>query len=236
MSAQPIQFYLDLDGVLADYAAGMVNLGYTVDPALGRDLNRSGTHHPLKREMYDKIKGTAFYRHLPLMDGAVAIFNAVARTNPAILTAAPKFGATEDDFHVNPFWLGAAYHKRVWVEHALLPACAAAQMEAHLAAHPGIWIDWSRPARLAIPDDRFICTTSARKQEFMHRVHAPTQVLIDDRVENCNRWVETGGVAILHDDVEFTLSSIQILLNNFERDFFSPGLWLAPHHVSGAVG
>lgn len=233
MTNRTIQFYLDLDGVLADYAGGMIALGYSVDPALGRDLNRSGTHHPLKREMYEKIKGTEFYRHLPLMEGALAIFNAVAKTDPAILTAAPKFGASEDDFHVNPFWLGAAFHKRNWVEHILLPKAAEAQMEMHAAFDP-VWIDWSPPRRLAIPDDKFICTTSARKQEFMHRIHAPTQVLIDDRVENCQRWADAGGVAILHDDVAFTLSSIDILLNGAGRDFMKPGMWVAPHHVLGA--
>ena len=230
-----IAFYLDLDGVMADYAGGMTALGYAVDPSLGRQLNTSGTHHPLKREMYERIKGTEFYRGLPIMAGGVDIYNAVADTDPVILTAAPKFGSTEDDFHINPHWLGAAHHKRHWVEHVLLPACAVAQMEAQWAHNPGVWIDWTPPRRLAIPDDHFICTTSARKQEFMHRKKAPHQVLIDDRVANCDRWVESGGIAILHDDVAFTLSSIAFVAALVERGGCEPTLFVPPTCIGPEV-
>lgn len=219
-----IVFYLDLDGVEADYAAGMVALGYDVSPSLGRQLNVSGTHHPLKREMYERIRGTEFYRTLPIMAGGVDIYNAVADTDPVILTAAPKFGSTEDDFHVNPHWLGAAYHKRHWVEHTLLPACAEAQFWSSRADEDiSIWVDWRAPSRIAIPDDHFICTTSARKQEFMHRKKAPHQVLIDDRIANCDRWVEAGGIAILHDDVQFTLDTIKHLREGRSGSPFGDG-------------
>lgn len=193
--------YLDLDGVMADYAAGMVRLGYSVDPALGRDLNRSGTSHPLKREMYEKIKGTDFYRHLPLQEGAVALYRAAAKLmqvsarSPVILTAAPKFGSTEDDFHVNPFWLGAAYHKRGWVETILLPSVQRGYPESYMNAYAQ---SGGVGHRDAIADENFICTTSARKFEFMHRLHGAHQVLVDDRIANVTAWAEAGGIGVFH--------------------------------------
>lgn len=192
---------LDFDGVLADYAAGMVRLGYAVDPALGRDLNRSGTSHPLKREMYEKIKGTEFYRHLPLQKGAVALYKAAAAImapsgrQPLMLTAAPKFGATENDFHVNPFWLGAAYHKRAWAESILMPAVVHGYPESYMNAYAQ---SGGVGQRVAVPDDCFVCTTSVRKQEFIHRLHGSHQVLIDDRIANVTAWAEAGGIGIFH--------------------------------------
>lgn len=213
--------YLDLDGVMADYAAGMVALGYEVDPALGRDLNRSGTHHPLKREMYERIKGTDFYSRLPLQEGAIALYQAAARvlqfqaTSPIILTAAPKFGATEDDFHVNPHWLGAAYHKRGWVERVLLPAVRGGFSEK--TANIRLGLSTGEPsvgARVPIDDERFICTTSARKWQFLHRLHAEHQVLIDDRIANVTAWAENGGVGIFHRSAEESIAALE----QFTRD------------------
>lgn len=201
MPVVEIVHYLDLDGVLADYAAGMVALGYDVDPALGRDLNRSGTSHPLKREMYERIKGTEFYRHLPLQEGAVALYKAASKMmqasalSPVILTAAPKFGSTEDDFHVNPFWLGAAYHKRAWVETILLPAVRRGYPESYMNAYAQ---SGGVGHRDAVADPNFICTTSVRKWEFMHRFHGAHQVLTDDRIANVTAWAEAGGIGLFH--------------------------------------
>ncbi|UTC28870.1 putative 5'(3')-deoxyribonucleotidase [Brevundimonas phage vB_BpoS-Marchewka] len=201
---------LDLDGVEADYAAGMVALGYDVDPALGRDLNRSGTSHPLKREMYERIKGTEFYRHLPLQEGAVALYRAAARLMagsarlPVIVTAAPKFGATEDDYYLNPFWLGAAYHKRVWVETVLLPAVVREEYDDAM-------VFAQVKERIAIPDENFICTTSARKFEFMHRLHGAHQILVDDRIANVLAWAEAGGIGVFHRSSPESIAALEAI-------------------------
>lgn len=224
-----VAVYLDLDGVLADYAAGMVSLGYDVDPALGRDLNRSGTHHPLKREMYERIKGTDFYRRLPLQAGALALYRAAAQHTaptghgPSILTAAPKFGATEDDFHVNPFWLGAAYHKRAWVENILLPAAAGGLTEKTANIRLDLGEDAAVGPRVPIEDEAFVCTTSARKWQFIHRRHAMRQILVDDRIANVRAWAEAGGVGILHRSAEESIEMMQQFIDaggtagNFEE-------------------
>lgn len=195
--------YLDLDGVLADYDAGIRRLGLIPDPTKKNDLNRSGTKDPFKRKMYEAIQGTDFYRSLPLMGGAVELYRAVRLANPIILTAAPKFGGTEEDYFVNPYWLGAAYHKRVWVEHVLLPQALPRRVER-----------WGKMTdvhddRIAIEDERFICTTSARKQEFMWRRHSDHQILIDDRRDNCVRWARSGGIAILHTQATTTILALE---------------------------
>ena len=198
----------------------MVRLGYSVDPALGRDLNRSGTSHPLKREMYEKIKGTLFYRHLPLQEGAVALYRAAAKLmepsgrDPIILTAAPKFGATEDDFHVNPYWLGAAYQKRGWVENILLPAVKFNFPESYINAYAQAGgVGQSVP----IADENFICTTSVRKFEFMHRLHGAHQVLVDDRIANVTAWAEAGGIGIFHRSAEESIQALELMADSLGK-------------------
>ncbi len=195
---QDYAIYLDLDGVMADYAEGMRRLGYHVDPSLGRQLNKSGSGHPLKREMYERIKGTEFYRDLPLQPGAVDLYRMCAAADPIILTAAPKFAADEKTYFLDPHWAGAAYHKRTWVETILLPAVALPD-----GAPAG-----GQSLRIPIPDERFVCTTSKRKWEFMHRKHSWHQVLIDDRIDNVEAWAANGGVGIMHVDAETSITAL----------------------------
>lgn len=200
--------YLDLDGVLASYDDGIRALGFQPDPSK-KNLNRSGSNDPFKRTMYDAIKGTEFYRDLPMMAGAIELYQAVAEAEPIILTAAPKFGATEDDYFVNPYWLGAAYHKRAWVEELFLPATVAFDGTLDPTIEWSVLTCFADFERVAIPDERFICTTSARKQEFIHRKHSDHQILIDDRRDNCVRWARSGGVAILHTTAEASIAALE---------------------------
>jgi hypothetical protein len=199
---QDLAIYLDLDGVVADYDAGIRRQGFSPDPAKKNELNRSGSNDPFKRAMYDAIQGTNFYRWLPYMPGAVKLYQGIAAADPIILTAAPKFGATEEDYFLNPYWLGAAYHKRGWVEHMLLPDA--------LPRHVVKWgmLTTQHETHIAIPDERFICTTSSRKHEFIGRKKSDHQILIDDRRDNCVRWARAGGVAILHTSADLTLEAL----------------------------
>lgn len=202
--------YIDLDGVMADYSAGMVALGYDVDPTLKRRFNQSGTSHPLKREMYERIKGTQFFHNLPLMPGAVSLYAACAAANPIILTASPKFGADEHNYALNPHWLGAAYLKRRWVEETLLPAVANQHPDLHpyLLWGEGVLEECGGFQRIPIPDEQFICTTSERKWQFMRRKHSTHQVLIDDRIANVQAWADAGGIGILHVDAETSIKAL----------------------------
>lgn len=213
------QTYHDLDGVHADYAAGMRKLGYDVSQELRKKFLSPGTGHPLKREMYEKIKGTDFFRWLPIMPGAVDMYRALKSSRePVILTASPLFGATEDNYYLNPYWQGAKYHKRGWVEHIFLPQTkpyedfAFGMRRTHYSDH------------IAIADENFICTTSKRKHEFLHHKHSTRQLLIDDKIENVSAWAEAGGLGILHLDPETTLRAAA-LLSGQDFGLEGPGEW-----------
>lgn len=211
--------YWDFDGVLANYAKGMRRLGYHVDEGLRRTLLKRDTGHPLKREMYEKIKGTDFFRYLEAMPGSVEMYQAIKTASPSLfLTASPLFGATEDDYFLNPYWLGAAYHKRLWLEHVFLPQ-----------AYPRHDVAFGMPRthysdRIAVADERFICTTSLRKHQFIGRRHSTKQILVDDRIENIEAWVKAGGMGILHLDPQTTLHAFA-LLAGADFGLTSPGEW-----------
>jgi hypothetical protein len=178
-------FYFDMDGVLADYDTGIENRGFKIDRSLKNQLNRSGTGNPLKLEMYKHIQGTNFYATLPVMPGAFDLWKHCEGAERGIITAAPKFGGTEENYYLNPHWLGAAYHKRWWMENLFLPQAA-------------WWPNRSIIRHLPMADERFICTTSIQKHKFIGRIDKPHQVLIDDRIDNCRDWARAGGISILH--------------------------------------
>lgn len=205
-------FHLDLDGVLADFESGIQAMGFPHDPELNKStVLLSGTGNAKKRERYEAIKGTTFFADLPLLPGALDIYAEVAKHGePIILTAAPKFGAGDDDCHLNPYWQGAAYHKRWWVEHVLLP-----RTRWHSAKFGKLFIKHMSMAntRVRIDDEHFICTTSSRKHEFMNRRHGKHQVLIDDRPSNIEAWAKAGGIGILHSTPEETLRYIKELVS-----------------------
>jgi hypothetical protein len=183
-------FYFDMDGVLANYDAGIKARGFVIDPSLKNKLNRSGTGNPLKLEMYKAIQGTDFYAWLPIMEGAIKLWRRCDEFERGIITAAPKFGGTEQNYFLNPHWLGAGYHKRRWMEDLFLP------MVQHEALHPKL--RHLVRDRIDLADDRFICTTSIQKWKFINRIPAKYQILIDDRIDNCKDWARAGGIAILH--------------------------------------
>ena len=197
----------DLDGVLADYSTGIEKFGFKVDRTVKLDLNRSGTGHPLKREMYEAIKGTDFYENLPIMPGAVALFKETLRLDPdpIIVTAAPKFGATEEDYFHNCYWQGAAYAKRRWMEEVFLPKVHTHFVRGHLGPRE------VEPDRVPIKDLHFVCTTSARKWHHLHRKHGKHQVLIDDRIANVTTWAENGGCGLLHISPDLTRRALRQL-------------------------
>jgi len=186
-------FYVDADGVLVDYDAAIRALGFDIDPAYKLKLNRSETDDPFKRTMYEAIKGTEFFFEAPILKGAIRLWKHIEWSRPIVLTAAPKFGASEDDYHLDPHWLGAAYHKRRFFEEKFLPEVRGpVQVRLPTGTHNAIL------ARVPLEDDRFICATSASKWRFMQRKRALHQILIDDRPANCIAWAKAGGFAIVH--------------------------------------
>jgi hypothetical protein len=228
------QIFFDADGVTADYDQGFRNdyPDFVLDPALNRSSHLlPGSGSERKRAAYELIKGTDFYARLPIMPGAVDLYIEALKYDPEpiILTAAPKFGATEEDFHINPYWLGAAFHKRNWIEEIFLDSVHhhLAYMDDEPPISPplhedggeqdwhNVWIRGSRKGRFPISDERFICTTSSRKHQYMHRKHSDHQILIDDRIDNITAWREAGGIGILHASAEQSIVELrEICLTN----------------------
>lgn len=229
--------YIDLDGVLADYEGGFKEQHPDINI---EGTNRSshllpGSGSAAKRAAYDRIKGTTFYAELPILPDAEKLYIACIEADPIILTAAPKFGATEEDFHVNPYWLGAAFHKRNWVETVFIesvyndlwadeqtggdvPPVPPSIRDVWFARYEyepswsDLWVRASRDGRVRLPDERFICTTSSRKWQFMHRKHSDHQILIDDRSDNIEAWRKAGGIGIQHVSVEQSISELRAIV------------------------
>lgn len=162
-----ISIYLDMDGVLADFDAGLKKLGLDIDPNLNQPTHLLDSERKLKKqEMQNKIAMTDFFFDLPAMSDAHELWNAVKIYNPVILTAAPRFGGDES----SAAFKKAAEDKKKWIKNVF--------------GH--------------IDDDHFICTTSAKKANFIGHKTAQNQILVDDRPANCGLWVDAGGIAILH--------------------------------------
>lgn len=84
--------HIDLDGVLADFDGAVQALGIDHGP----DMNRSREHmsdaqRAAKDALYARISGMDFFRHLPLMPGALDIWTLLTPHYPTILTAVPRF-------------------------------------------------------------------------------------------------------------------------------------------------
>ncbi len=59
-------------------------------------------------------------------------------------------------------------------------------------------------------DIEVIATMSNMKQKFMK---SKGDILIDDNADNCRRWTEAGGVAILHTNSKDTIENLKNILN-----------------------
>jgi hypothetical protein len=77
------QLYLDCDGVLADFDAGATRL-------LGMPPNQFREHYGPGRFWARLAAAPDFYATLPLMPGALELFEAVRHLDPVILTGLPR--------------------------------------------------------------------------------------------------------------------------------------------------
>jgi hypothetical protein len=76
------QLFLDCDGVLADFDTGIVGLTGMSGPEFER---AHGSRHFWKTIQ----ESNKFFENLPLMEGAMELFNAVKHLRPIILTGCP---------------------------------------------------------------------------------------------------------------------------------------------------
>lgn len=77
------QLYLDCDGVLADFDKGATAV-------LGLPPRTFEKRHGLARFWQKLAQAPDFYFGLPLMDGAMELFEAVKHLDPVILTGLPR--------------------------------------------------------------------------------------------------------------------------------------------------
>ncbi|MDP3328732.1 hypothetical protein [Parvibaculum sp.] len=171
------RIYLDMDGVLADFDAGLRALG--IEP--NQTTNKSRSHMTpdeivLKDKVYDAILAQPFFNTLPLMHDAQVLWDFCAPFEPVILTAAPS---RESGFEK------AAREKREWIEEHFGP----------------------------IPDERFICTNSSKKRNYVGHLPGSKQVLVDDRASNVTDWIAAGGTGILHLSAVSSLRVLKFLLH-----------------------
>jgi 5'(3')-deoxyribonucleotidase len=106
----PFHLHLDLDGVLADFDAGLRAQGFSPDPALNRASHLlPDSLQEAKRRMRQIILRPGFYRNLPPMDGFDALVDA-ARAYPTVLvlTSVPGRATPEQAAR-------AAAEKAAWV-------------------------------------------------------------------------------------------------------------------------
>ncbi len=76
------QLFLDCDGVLADFDQGF-------DDLFGHRPDRNNPQMSA-RQMWRIIReASGFYKHLPMMDDAMALYDAVKHLRPIILTGIP---------------------------------------------------------------------------------------------------------------------------------------------------
>lgn len=113
---QSVAVYLDLDGVLADYEAKVRAMGFDCR-GLNVPSNRlAAEDRERKARIQDAIIFSDFYRRLPLLADAEQLYMAVAPLKPVILTAAPRFGFSDDQ---SDAFRHAALMKRIWCREQL---------------------------------------------------------------------------------------------------------------------
>jgi hypothetical protein len=103
------------------------------------------------------------------------------------------------DFWINLEWMKDG--KELWnyiekYKPELLSA-PSRQNDSRIAKHH--WVDKELPG---VP---LILRSAKHKKDFA----GPNNILIDDRVDNINGWVESGGVGILHTSTEKTISELK---------------------------
>lgn len=185
-----IEWFFDLDGVLADFDQRLSAIWPARPPVhtnqrsekLPEDVRR------IKAAAYDQIAmDDGFYAKLPWCAGGQLLWNAarVSGCPTGVLSAVPSFRHIED------------------------PARRVALVERSIREKQ----DWVRTElRLTLPDPRVIIVRRS-EDKVLHLPPVPVRgVLIDDRLENVQQWRDAGGTAIYHQQVMRTLLEMQDLL------------------------
>jgi hypothetical protein len=147
-------------------------------------------------------------------DGVLADFDALALD---IFGKPPQ--EAEAEIGSDAFWQALADHRNFYGE---LPLMEDAQELVEATEHlnpiiltgvPDYPEDWSRMQKLEwgekyFPQLKMICCPSPDKRDY---IQGPGDVLVDDRQKYRFRWVEKGGIFILHTSAAETIAKLKEL-------------------------
>ena len=150
------QLFLDCDGVLADFDAGFVNL----TGVSGQEYEDQHGAQVFWRRI-EQVRD--YFEYLPLMAGAMELFDAVAHLRPIILTGCPRG-------------------------------------------------DWAAPQKMRWRDRRFpgvpmVTCASINKVHYCQ----PGDVLVDDFIKHRQKWVDGGGVFVVHTSASDSIQQLKDL-------------------------
>ncbi|MEQ8602119.1 MAG: hypothetical protein RIB45_02280 [Marivibrio sp.] len=175
--------YLDLDGVLADFDAGVAALGFPADGRLNKKrAELTPELRAMKTDLYDAIeRAGTFFLGLPPMEDAEELWRAVQPFEPWILTAPINADRGAD----HPAVMAIAQQKLAWVR-------------THLDA--------------SFPDERFACVDSGAKALYVAR-RPGVAILVDDRPTNIAKWHEAGGLGVHHTSAAESIATLTRLID-----------------------
>ena len=151
------KIYCDLDGVLADFEKGYINLTGNKPPDYNSDYDKEAFWKPITDA------GLEFWTGLDWMPGGQDLWNYIKPYNPEILSAPSKDPSSRKG-------------KYMWIKQ-------------HLGNVP----------------------VHFRQAEFKQDFAEPTAILIDDRLDTCQRWRVAGGVPVNHKNASSTIQMLKDL-------------------------
>lgn len=153
MTDNKVMVYCDLDGVMADFDKGVLNV-------TGKTVEQQAS----KNQMWKAINSTdTFFQDLPVMEDAMRMWNYILQYNPVVLTATG---------HQDP--IGVDRQKRNWVRQHLGSDVRVITVEdgAHKA-------QYATPNAILI-DDRLKAITPWRNAQGIGILHVkPTQSILE---------------------------------------------------------
>lgn len=188
--SRPLTLFCDLDGVLCDFAHGVKRLFPDLPEA--SQWQQSDLHVD-RGEMWQRIQQDkqGFFENLPWTPKGKRLWQAIRPLKPHILTGVPLHPSSRQE-KVN--W--CARELGVPIQHIDMADWGRQHMP----------VAGSRPPLFVAGEESNACRVITCWSNNKHHEAHPGAVLIDDRIELKDKWVERGGIFVHHKgDVDETL-------------------------------